>query len=258
MAQENKFEKLLITTNPAMRTVPPELRIRVWRRLAVNRIHSFMYVRIPKAANSTVTLTLARMLFPDKTEQLVHDVQGKVARKLFSTPEPLRHFGARAFRRGLRTFSFFRNPYTRLLSAYLDKLCSDENRDSYQWVAQAAGYADNSEMTFERFVEYLEKGRNVYSNIHWAPQTAICPIAIDRLDLIGQLENLEGDLERLTGLLLGKPSPVTVLSREQNRQGAQSKLQRYYTPQLMGRVHHLYAEDFTALGYDPAPETYLG
>ncbi len=258
MAEESKLDRLLIAVNPAMRTVPAELRLRVWRRLAINKQHRFMYIRIPKAANSTVILTLAHRLFPDLAEQLRSDLQGHMARKLFAAPSTWRRFGVKALSEGLRTFSFFRNPYTRLLSAYLDKLCSDENRDSYQWVAQAAGYKSIDEMTFERFVAYLEQDRNVFSNIHWAPQTAICPIPVEQLDIAGRLEHMEADLRRLATLVTGKTSDVEIVSREQNRQGAANKLQDYYSPALMQRVQRLYEADFRQLQYDPEPAKYLG
>ncbi|MCC5811240.1 MAG: sulfotransferase family protein [Ectothiorhodospiraceae bacterium] len=257
MSGESKLDRLLIEYSPVMRAVPKELRVRVWRRLACNPAHRFLYVRIPKAANSTVSLTLARLLFPDEARQLENDPEGKAARKLFSNPSPKRYFGARALEKSFFVFSFFRNPYTRVLSAYLDKLRSDENSASYDWVARAAGFDDNQEMTFERFIGYLESGRNRYSNIHWAPQTAICPVPVERLHLIGRVETLQQDLTTLIESIMPQPQSVEILARQHNRQGANEKIQAYYTPELMERVQRLYEADFRLLGYDPAPSSYL-
>lgn len=257
MPRESKVDRWLIRVHPAMASVPRELRVRAWRRLASEPTHGFLYMRIPKAANSTVSLTLARALFPEQADALAADTEGKAARKLFPIPSPRRYLGPSSLGRAFLTFGFYRNPYTRLLSAYLDKVQSAENQEAYQWVARDAGYADNREMTFERFVAYLERRRNRYANIHWAPQTAITPLPVEELDFVGYTECLREDLARLLEQLLDEPPAFELVVREHNRQGANQKLREHYTPELMERVHRLYEPDFQRLGYDPTPEVYL-
>jgi len=70
--------------------------------------------RIPKAANSSVIVNLAYRKFG-------REIPSKEAKKLFLTPSQLRSSEVERVS-GLFRFAFVRNPYTRVLSAFLDKI----------------------------------------------------------------------------------------------------------------------------------------
>ncbi|MDZ7747947.1 MAG: sulfotransferase family 2 domain-containing protein [Halofilum sp. (in: g-proteobacteria)] len=72
------------------------------------------YNRVPKAANSTVIVNLAR-------ERFGEDIPSKTAKRLFRRPAELARRELERFDELFR-FTFVRNPYTRVLSAYLDKV----------------------------------------------------------------------------------------------------------------------------------------
>ncbi len=250
MNKRNKWLRLVIQHTPLFWRVPRELRLRVWMRLAINQELGFAYIRIPKAANSTVAKTLALRAYPGQRTTIEADPRGSEAKNLFQSISPLRCPTRRCLQRRYYTFTFVRHPYTRLLSAYLDKVTSDYSQQKKGWERRSSHWSVDQGTSFEAFVTSLEQG-NLCANIHWAPQTIICPVALRDLDFVGRVENLEHDLTTVTERLFGTTALELIGQREHNRQNANDKLDQYYTPALRKRVFRLYREDFEQLGYDP-------
>ena len=189
------------------------------------------YNRMPKAANSTVTTTLARL-------REGRDITSKVAKKLFDTPGQLRSDQMAAFD-ALFKFTVVRNPFTRVLSAYLDKV----ERPQPQALGRT-GFAD--------FISGLERGR-LLGNGHWAPQRAMLLIPVERLDFIGRVETLEADLVHVQQRLCPDRA-ATMKSFLANATGSRDKLAQYYDASLVDRVRRLYQADFETFGYaDTSP-----
>ena len=186
----------------------------------------FFCNRVPKAANSTVTTNLARLAFGE-------DVPSKLAKKRFTTPGRLTARQIDAFDQ-LFKFTVVRNPYTRTLSAYLDKI---ERR------AERAG----KDTSFKSFLLELKQGA-LHSNAHWAPQRDLMLIPIGDFDVIGKVETLEQDLLRIKQTLQpDQAHPMT--SFRNNATGANQKLQTYYDNDCIDLVAEMYHGDFVAFDY---------
>lgn len=250
MGKVKRRHQLVIRHMPLFRSMPAEVRVPSWLRLAINSEFRFAYIRIPKAANSTVTRALALRAYPGKRDTIEADPRGREAKALFELLSPRQCLTRTCLKRRFYTFSFFRDPYSRLLSAYLDKLCSGYSKSKKRWNRKLEKLSLDSEASFEDFVTSLERG-NLYKNVHWAPQTRICPIPVDQLDFAGRVESLEADLAAVTAKLFGEENSPAAGQREHNRQNAHAKLSTYYTPDLLERVYHLYRDDFEQLGYEP-------
>ncbi|WP_158523028.1 sulfotransferase family protein [Oceanococcus atlanticus] len=189
----------------------------------------FFFNRIPKAGNSTVTTTLARL-------KLGHDVPSKRAKKVFSTPAQLNRAQLGELDQ-LFAFTFVRNPYTRVLSAYLDKLGRGQSRAD-----QVRG--------FSHFIRRLETGA-LHKNAHWAPQTDLLLLPRERFDFIGKTESLNQDVNSVLNRL-GRQSDQGIQQVLSNATGASKKLEQFYQGNLAQRVLHLYRDDFANFNYSPA------
>lgn len=234
--------------HPLLKDLPKELRCSVADRIAACKEYNFVYVRIPKAANSTVSITLASKIFPQKVEMFLKDQTGNAAKESFESiwRNPL--LTKDALLKNFFVFSIFRNPYTRVLSAYLDKLQTDGNTPKFQWVADRMGFSDVKHITFSDFVGFLEAG-NLNGNIHWAPQTTICPIRVCDLHYVGKIEQLESDLNLILKRIFGSFHHQTILTRTHNRKHVSKLVGRYYQERLSERVYRLYEKDFDLLKY---------
>ncbi len=187
----------------------------------------FFYNRIPKAANSTVVTNLARLKFD-------REIPPKTAKKMFRTPSALYAKEVSQFS-SLFTFTVVRNPYTRTLSAYLDKV-------------ERRALKNNKETSFRDFLQSLEDGE-LYSNAHWAPQSALLLMPADQFDFIGKVETLETDLPFIKEKIQGKCPEEPIRSILSNATGASRKLQAYYDDQTAEMVRNLYRSDFETFAY---------
>lgn len=187
----------------------------------------FFYNRIPKAANSTVVTNLARLKFGK-------EIPSKTAKKMFQTPSALHKREVARFN-GLFKFSVVRNPYTRVLSAYLDKV-------------ERRALRDNKESSFREFLQSLKNGR-LYKNAHWAPQSALLLLTADQFDFIGKVESLDADIVFIKEKIQKNRPEEPLKSFFGNATGATEKLRAYYDAQTAEMVRMLYRDDFDIFGY---------
>lgn len=186
------------------------------------------YNRVPKAANSSVISSIASMKY-------ARDVPSKEAKKLFRYPSQLSNKEMLKFD-SLYKFTFVRNPFSRTLSAYLDKVERKAVRSA-------------KDTSFEDFLQYLQAG-GLYANAHWAPQSSILLIPPTAFDFIGHIESLDRDLTTVLQRIQSSSTELDIKSVLSNATGADNKLQKYYTPDSVDIVRALYRQDFEILGYD--------
>ena len=147
----------------------------------------FFCNRIPKAANSTVVSSLATLKLGRKTGS-------KEAKRLFSNPSELSQSQLSRFET-LYKFVFVRNPFSRTLSAYLDKVHRKRQGASG---LEVVGQVDQMQARdgFRDFLKSLQQGK-LFNNAHWAPQTSILLIPVERFDFVGKVESLDQDLSQV-------------------------------------------------------------
>lgn len=185
--------------------------------------------RVPKAANSTVVVNLA-------ASKLGHEIDSKPAKRIFRRPSTLTHREMEYFTR-LYRFTFVRNPYVRVLSAFLDKV---ERKAS----------AKGTTASFLEFLRYLDRG-GLYRNAHWAPQVSLMLVPVPELDFVGRVESLERDLDTALASIRGAPDDKPPRAALGNRTGAVARLAQYYDDECVAIVRRLYAQDFSTFAYDP-------
>jgi len=211
----------------------------------------YVYLSVPKAACSTLKLTLQRMELDDPAYQpaRVH------ARKGSPLASPTRlgaeRVAALLADDAVLKFAFVRNPYTRLLSAYLDKIAR-RGKDRAQRL-QDLGFDPQTrtrELPFSRFVQRIAEQSDYEMNPHWRPQSAQLLLARIDYGFLGRVESLEADLARLDGLLGGRLLPFYAV-RDRHGTGAQALLRRHYDRATRRLVRERFAADFERFGYDP-------
>lgn len=209
-------------------------------RIAISQEHKFCYVRIPKSANTAITSTL---FFHQQGEAPTERLQGKRA---FKRPSAFMRLTVSALD-DYFCFSFVRNPYHRILSAYLSKLVSRGHKSPYREIGAAVRRA-GGELTFGAFCAYLADG-GLYGNPHWYPQWKfIEAVGAERLDFIGKVENMAEGIAHVSRTLFGVVDATTYGSEVKT--GASSRLAEHYDERSRQIVAALYREDFERFGYD--------
>lgn len=195
-------------------------------RGCVDMSMGFFYNRIPKAANSTVMINLAKARFGV-------NIDSRETKRIFDTPSRLSEDEAAKFD-DLFKFTVVRNPYTRVLSAYLEKI---EKR------ARLKG----KESSFRDFIIWLKSG-GLKTNAHWATMQSLCLIPVENFDFIGKVETLDKDLRTI----FNRISPnfeMEFRSRSEHATNANEKIIEHYTPEITSFVKEIYRKDFEAFGY---------
>ncbi|WP_168161522.1 sulfotransferase family protein [Ectothiorhodospira sp. BSL-9] len=209
-------------------------------RAVVSNDRKYCYFRLPKCANSTVVNTLATY-DPDIT-LLAPDPKARAAKRAFGRLLSAEATSLDSLQERYFLFTFVRDPYARLLSAYLDKVLTKDPAQFH------AGGADEGSVSFEQFVTYLEQG-GLYDNLHWAPQCSVLPVRPHRLDYCGYVEDLDQGLEYVVNRIFGEGAFHGARNREAGRRRAGGLIEKYYTSSLKGRVYELYRQDFVEFGY---------
>lgn len=160
-------------------------------------------------------------------------------------------------------YAMVRNPYSRALSAYLNKIESrlkgprSEGDIFATAVAEIDAYRQasldpfyHSQVDFEVFLRWLKASPSPWAaNEHWALQSTILGLPGLRYKLVGRFEHMERDAPRLLSAMgcdIPLPTQTEVRFPPTN---ADRKLANYFTPACVALVKEIYANDFRLLGY---------
>ena len=200
-------------------------------RVAIDFEHGFLYNRVLKAANTTIIATLASLKGEDNGNP----------KNLFRKPSDLTANETQQIS-SLFKFAFVRNPYSRTLSAYLDKIARGKRQPLE--LTRKSGQPP----AFEDFCIYLEHG-GLYENPHWAPQSSVLILRPNEYDFIGRTESLGADLDIIIKRLRGDKGGNGIVDRKTHSTGANTLMRDHYTSRCESIVRSLFREDFSQFGY---------
>jgi hypothetical protein len=163
----------------------------------------------------------------------------------------------------LAKYAIVREPFSRALSAYLDKI-EPFARDStqpeqaihfYRMFESIENFSrdhlpEDEGATFYAFLRWIrDSGDQIAANEHWLPQTELLQWGSVEFDFVGRFENLREDSSLLLKLIASKvqfPTREAVLFPPTE---ATRKRSSYYTERELEVVRDVFAADFDAFGY---------
>lgn len=225
------------------------------------RVHPLLsdevvYLEIPKSGCTTIKYILqaselARLGRRDQLEGITEDL-GRVHERGLS---PLPLLSALGYATGnfvLTSSSIFRftvaqNPYSRVLSAYLDKIQPGEGY-FYDLVAAKVAEEDGKDVTFSKFLSVIQNCETSEMDIHWRPQVALVYPELIEYTHIGRFEELSHSLNTLLDRI--SPALRPIVPEPTKRTMADSLLVEFFGPAERQIVEKVYEKDFEAFGYD--------
>ena len=148
-----------------------------------------LYGRVPKVANSSIKAALCRLLkaAPPKGIRTTSDSFWKTGTN--SETSMISNHEARMLRGTHFSFSFVRNPFDRLVSAYNNKLLE---LSTIPGRMKAMGLRHS--MPFGDFLEVVAATRDEYLDVHLLPQSSILCLNGQLIpNFIGHLETMQDD-----------------------------------------------------------------
>lgn len=236
------------------------------RRYVVDEKARLIFCLMPKVACTSFRMWLRRLAGASDWLDL-----SKAHSRLGLTT--LADYDATARKRLLGSFRkvvFVRDPWSRLLSAYLNKFVEEPEGRRRGWLKEllrplrdvesraAAALLGEAEAnhaatrpSFATFLAVLNASathNRPLMNEHWAAQADLCALQTLRYDFVGAMQRLAADVAAL-GALIGMEVTLPsggVYGWEGNR-NASRQLQHYYQKRaLVSKVAHTYASDIAA------------
>jgi hypothetical protein len=221
--------------------------------------HKILYIETPKAACTTIKSLLRDLCgappieYPldswreSRRDMFIHirsnvplpsllDLDEQTQRHVLTAPDFLR-------------FSIVRNPYTRLVSAWRNKimLCEPGYEHIYQeLMGDMPSLYSKKLLAFEQFLRFLETEPDLRScNGHWRRQVDLLLYPAIPYTHIGKLEQLPMTMD-LIGKHLGAAHPLQVGRSNSTGGGGRDPIDAA----TAARIYALYTQDFEAFDYD--------
>ncbi len=199
-----------------------------------------LYNRVQKSANSYTCMLL--YLIKNNMESMNYTSEMKAH---WLRPDDLNAKQVDAVE-DLCKFTFVRSPYTRVLSAYNDKIENQLEKSNSNYIIKSNSFGE--------FLDTLAEG-NLYLNKHWVPQTELLAFPARKFDYIGKVENYESDFLQISECFDFQQS-VNVSDilnqtgeRDGHRTNSSQQLKEYYDDKKIDKVNRLYEKDFITFNY---------
>lgn len=219
----------------------------------ISLVNRYVYFAIDKVANSTIKQCLFEIEYQPvgKRPVTLFDKRCSPLLSPYQLPDTLLQdalTGNDFFR-----FAFVRDPYSRLLSCYLDRILtktSNPRRDLNK--SLKANNLPTDDVDFETFIETICNQSSPQQNSHWRVQHDDLCFDLIEFDYIAKFEKLWDEMEVLSKRIFGRVHPEMKdrgINKSPKATGANQRLKEYYTQKTADMVFDRYRQDFDSFGY---------
>ncbi len=220
--------------------------------------HAYLFYETPKSGCSTIKRRLQRIELSDTPFKPSNSVHSRLESPMIAPSQlPRAQINEILADHRFPKFCFVRNPFTRVLSAYLDKIVRNEPQKALFFKAQGKPDTPLTQtVSFSEFLEALALTPAAKMDPHWMPQGF--HLFYDLLDynFVGKFENFENDFSTVARMLFPREIreniPADVMAG--HKTDAANKLEHYFNGKCIDLVKKIYQDDFSSFGYSLAPE----
>lgn len=213
--------------------------------------HNYLYVETPKVACSTIKVTLQKKELGDADSGVEdsninwHDRDSSPLLK----PSQIVDIKDFLLRKDIYKFCFVRNPYARLLSAYLNKIVGNKPQKKKLLLQLGYNPTDLSKViSFDEFIDAVIQQPVAMMDIHWRTQYFQTFQDGIEYDFIGRFESFDVDFFQVLFDLFGSKKP-TITNDFRHMTSANDQVSHYYTRSLKNKVYEKFKIDFEYFDY---------
>lgn len=204
--------------------------------------HGYLFTKNEKAGNNTARMTLQSMEAGGEVPKGFQSQRRATGPLLQPSDLALAHIDD-INERGLLRFAIVRNPYSRILSCYLNKI-ERATRKKDKFLRRAGLSADGG---FKDFVGAVVRQRPEDMDPHWRTQFYNIYADIIDYDTLIKFERYDDEVAKLLETLYGASSIVNVRKGETN---AATLIEQYFDREIIRMVNDGFAVDFERFGYE--------
>lgn len=221
--------------------------------MIVSKEKKFICVPTPKCASRSISHMLyysnSKVLLGKHHQRAVEDkmkypsLDGFYIEQSKSFCESLEDF------KSYYKFTFVRNPYSRLVSCWKNKMDKDKKYDIDTISGKYAFKKFNHlrGLSFEEFIEYITSSeKKLKEDKHWAPFYHIIPLW--KIDYTGRVESFQKDISYIFKKLSIKTEKSFFIKEGEN-QTEHDHFSKYYNKKTKNLVAEAYEADFTRYNY---------
>jgi len=186
-----------------------------------------IYIHIPKAAG----ISINKALFDNyggghKTVRVYKRIFGPAVYKEYFT------------------FTFVRNPYSRLLSAYRFLKNGGFSETDRTWAIQNL----SEYSSFDDFIKLWIDEESIWSLNHFKPQYSfVCDVSLTpEVDFIGKVESIEEDFEKVCSIL-NIPNKLEIRNKGKTDN---TNWEHFYSDYSIDKITDIYSRDFELFQYE--------
>lgn len=217
----------------------------------ISMADKFVWIKNPKVGSSSLDITLqsvAGRSLKGLSTKPHSSIQDSVFVKPYQLPTRQIHnilTSDRYFK-----FTFARNPYKRLYSAYNDKIAG--NKSNKVQILRYLGLDTSDieqEVSFSEFVHALSEIDPLNMDRHWMPQWMLTSANVIEYDFIGKLESFDDDLRYVFSILkLDIDEYYKYYAPHRNKVG--TSIEDHLDDQeVLDKINNIYGEDFKIFDY---------
>lgn len=218
------------------------MRERFTSSVFISPEHNLLFVKNEKAGNNTARMTLQHAASPRPLPDGFRDRNRWLAPMLM--PSDINLQSIDDLNRIPFKFAIVRNPYSRTLSAWLNKFAGNERKKAK--FRKQLGLGGKGEVTFEQFVGAIGNQSPSEMDPHWRIQSVNIYCDLIRYDHFVKFEDYDNEFGAVVSRFFGK-APLRNMHKGDT--GAGAKLVEHYTPAIADQVRRIYAADFETFGY---------
>ena len=207
----------------------------------------YFYLANPKAASTGILRTLQLAEVDGNIRSVPASVHNRLDSPLRtisssrSTPDEILA-GLEFFR-----FTYVRNPFTRVLSAYLEKIVQEQSERAR--LLPTLGLAADAEVSFLKFLEAIRAQRDGWRDIHWTTQARLTQCNNISYHFIGRFESFSSTFPHVLERLGISASHLKASGAPMHATNANSRILEYIGPKERELIITIYESDFQAFGY---------
>ena len=222
--------------------------------------NKIIYVETPKVGCTSIKRILQYSEVNCDESALPIDVHERESSPLISPNVDIEHFLECMHSDEYFKFSFVRNPFTRIMSCYIDKFVNKIkiNNNEVNLLAETETKGRMKKLgidsvtylpTFDEFIERVYNQEFYDMDVHWAPQSFLLGLPKVKYDYIGRFEYFEDSINYIVKRNNLHTPPNLKFFGTQHKTNADSLLNDFFTPLTIKRVQEIYHNDFAFLGY---------